>query len=454
MLLGLVAAASLWSSSASPAASAPAAAAVDDLALYAHLDLGPLAPNGEVAAVGALAVVGVGCPAPAVVVVDVADRHRPRPVATIALPALPRSLATARLASPTFSGTVAAVAVGGQGCGGEDVTAPAVRLYDLSHPDGPVLLSVFGEGAAAASVSVRRDGRAVAVVASPGAVQSFDITAPADPLAQGEWVVRAAGASPVVCDGLAGAGAVHTFDRGEQALVTVDGGPVWPLDISGPSPVEAEAPLGPARHLTAALVADHTVVLLAAPGCRDLPALVAVELHPGRAPGPVHDLAAAGAAFDVTGPAASAGPSVDVAGAGGWPGRVVASGEMAFAAAGPAGLVVVDLARRPMAVVARFVPPGPVPDATADVGGVTGVAVLADWLVAVGPGGLFVTERPDEGVRGSSWEDTKMALAAFAMAAAIGLMAVPRIFLAKAELGRPATPATAHARPRPGPNRR
>ena len=106
------------------------------------------------------------------------------------------------------------------------------------------------------------------------------------------------------------------------------------------------------------------------------------------------------------------------------PGRVAASGELAFVAWHADGLRVVDLGQVAPHVVAQFIPP------SADV---VGVAIQPDHVLAVDrSAGLYVLERPDEGNRESLAQKVKNAAGfiIFPLGAAL-LVTVPRLAMGR-----------------------
>jgi hypothetical protein len=80
------------------------------------------------------------------------------------------------------------------------------------------------------------------------------------------------------------------------------------------------------------------------------------------------------------------------------PGRLVASGELAYVAWDGDGLRIVDLGQVKPRTVAQFVPPA---------GDVVAVALLAEHVVVTDrTSGLYVLRRPDEGgARSSFWSE-------------------------------------------------
>jgi hypothetical protein len=104
------------------------------------------------------------------------------------------------------------------------------------------------------------------------------------------------------------------------------------------------------------------------------------------------------------------------------PGRLVASGELAFVAWHADGLRVVDLGQVTPKVVAQFIPPS---------GDAAGVALLPDAVVVTEAGsGLYVLVRPDEGSPESLWQKLKNAAGfmIFPLGGAL-LVTVPRLVM-------------------------
>ena len=134
------------------------------LRLVGRSDLGGKGLNGEVAVVGTTAVVAAGlnassafhagfynpisCPDVTVKVVDLSNPAAPRLAATIPMPAgvVALDVAALRVATPTFTGDLAALALstcGAPGGGAEK----GVHYYDITRPDGPAFLGRYQAGA-------------------------------------------------------------------------------------------------------------------------------------------------------------------------------------------------------------------------------------------------------------------------------------------------------------------
>jgi hypothetical protein len=126
------------------------------------------------------------------------------------------------------------------------------------------------------------------------------------------------------------------------------------------------------------------------------------------------------------------------------PGRLVASGELAFVAWHADGLRVLDVGQVRPRTVAQFVPATPAP-------AVVGVAVLGPYLMVTDAGsGLYVLRRPDEGTRESLWSKIKGAAGFMSIPLLLGAVwAVPRLAMgAQPVTGRSPVPVPAGRRRR------
>lgn len=383
LVAALAATVALW---AGPASAAEVVEA--NLDVVGRTDLGGGGPFDDVAVVGTTAVVAGDCPDAVVRVVDIKDARRPAAVSTVPLPPGTRAaeVDAASVLTPTFTGDLLALALAP--CGLR--TGPGAVFYDVSDPATPTFLGATpgcdGCGPRTASVSLaqRGDGRVVSLRhAAPGAVVLEDVTDPRRPAVLGRW--SAPDAVPPGCV----RGEVRSAvlqDDGQGAVVVLADGRVYQLDLSEPAQPSAvgdeAAPAGGGGYGAVMPVGARTLAIVADEGpggaCAGQagPGLRLLELSGGapRELGPVRFTTGAS------------------------PGRLVASGELAYVAWAGDGLRVVDLGQVRPRAVAQFIPAQPA---------VAGVALLANHVVVVDRNsGLYVLERPDEAGAGSSfWSD-------------------------------------------------
>lgn len=215
------------------------AASAQDLRLVGRTDLGGQGLNGGVAVVGTTAIVAAGvmpaagvhahlynpydCRAVALKLVDISDPLRPRLVGRIPLPegVAANDVAAARVATPAFTGDLAAVAL--SLCGGDGAYQErGIAYYDITDPAAPLLLGRYAAdadiaredsvppcgppptGSAARCASSqhtvqlveRHDGRVLSLSTEPGASASLfpsgdlrivDVTDPRHPAQIGSY---------------------------------------------------------------------------------------------------------------------------------------------------------------------------------------------------------------------------------------------------------------------------
>jgi hypothetical protein len=259
--------------------------------------------------------------------------------------------------------------------------------------------------ASSISLAQRGDGRAVAIRLAGDRVVIDNITDPARPTPFGRW------APPTAGENACGTGSAQVDEDGERAVV-LSRGLVYDLDLSEPTLPSAAGPAEGAGESVGILpLGNRTLAVVAqGDGCGAEPRLRVFELLPGAAP--------------------SEGAPVRYPGAGA-PGRLAASGTLAYVAWHRAGLRVVDFAEVKATTVAQFVP------ADADV---VGVGLLPQHVVVSDAiQGVFVLERPDEGGdRATFWSQFLSLLPYLGGAVFLAaLFVVPRLVAAPAGAGSP-----------------
>jgi hypothetical protein len=248
------------------------------------------------------------------------------------------------------------------------------------------------------SVAQRRDGRVVSLILwsatdarTDGAVvQLDDVTDAANPDTLAQWSPPTVSRTTAICRPPVPAVDAELHDEGRRAVVVLADGQLYDLDVRQP---EAPITLGefpprsdgaPSAFATAVPIRDQTLAIVsevgAFVGCTTGPSgLRIVDLGPGA---PDHEVAQA------------------TYGGVGTPGKVVASGESAFAPWREGGLRVLDLGGTRPRPIAQFTPRG-----TVDV---VGVGLLPNDIVALDrSSGLYILERPKEGATESLWEKTR-----------------------------------------------
>ena len=360
-----------------------------NLEVVGRNDLGGAGPYDDVAVVGRTAVVAGHCPAGTVTVVDLKDPRRPAVVATLSMPPGTRAaeLDAVPVLTPSFTGDL--LAVGLAPCGPR--TGPAAVFYDVSDAASPRRLGETppcegcAVGTASVSLAQREDGRVLSLGAGPsGGVVVEDVTDPTRPASLGRWSAPEA-SFPMGC----GRSELHNavlHDDGSGAVVVLTDGRVHQLDLNDPAHPSAvddgPEPAGGGGYPAVAPVGARTLAIVADEGPDGAcstdggPGLRVLELS-GGAPHEVEPVRF------TTGAA---------------PGRLVASGELAYVTWHGDGLGVVDFGQVRARTVAQFIPAQPA---------VVGVGLLADHVVVVDRNsGLYVLERPDEaGGRSSFWSD-------------------------------------------------
>lgn len=397
------------------AVTTPAASAADrvevGLAVAGRSDLGGGGPFDDVAVVGRTAVVAAGeCPGGSLAVVDVKDPRRPSVVATV--PLRPGTVAVDLDAQPvateSFTGDLLAVAL--TPC--TAAASPGVAYYDLTVPAHPRLLAERqGPGAGSVAIAQREDGVVAVRPSGPTSVAVDDISDPARPVPVGRWAA-AGPALPGTCVPLE-AQVAGFFDDGRRALVLLSDGRVYDLDLADPA--------RPRDDGTGGSTARSRYGAVLPVGARTL-AIVAGERGDGPCPtGPTPRLRV----LELTGGAPSEVEPVEFT-TQAPPGRLVASGELAYVAWHGDGLRVVDLGAVKPVVTAQFIP---------EQAAVVAVALLDEHVVAVDRGsGLYLLERPDEGGPASTWWTNVVGLLPYLLFAALltALLVLPRLALSRA----------------------
>jgi hypothetical protein len=395
-----------------PAASAQAPVEVN-LKVIGHSDLGGGTGWDDVAVAGTTAVVSAAtdpvCPGTPPKLVDLKDPRHPRPVADLPVPP---GVAVVDLDA---AGDLVVAAT--RTCGRPE----GLLYYDVADPSQPRLVGQTARNEpAAVSVAVRADGPVVVATVSTamGAAASVvvidDATDPAHPVTSARWARPASdgssigGCAPVT----SGIGLAEAGDRG---VAVFGDGAVYDLDLPAPGQIE------PVGHAPPSAAAGRPSFATVVPVGRRTLAVVSEEDRAcggdGQAGRGLRLLA-----LDRQSGAADAGevrlPSPAP------PGRVAASGELAFVAWHADGLRVVDLGQVSPRVVAQFIP------AAADV---VGVAIQPDHVLAVDRStGLYVLRRPDEGSPESLAQRIKNAAGfiIFPLGAAL-LITVPRLAMGR-----------------------
>lgn len=426
----------------SPAASAVAPVAVN-LKVLGHSDLGGGGGWDDVAGVGTTAVVssaGDGCPPSTAAIVDVGTPSRPNVVAQLPVPdgLAVAGLDAQQVTTTAFTGDLLAVSV--QPCR-PGAAGAGVRYYDVTHPSAPSPLGrTDAAGPGGVSLEVRPDGRVLAATVVAGAsksgpaVELDDATDPGRPAVLARWTRPDADAQ--ACP--AATADVHLAEGGQRAVVAFDDGGVYELDLADPSrpvtsayvpgrPGEGASPRAvsvPVGQRTVAVVSEGQGGDGSCPGGAPRGAVRVLTVEPPGAIGDAVDVSDAGTAT---------------------PGRLAASGELAFVAWHADGLRVLDLGQIRPATVAQFAP------ADADV---VGIGVLGDHLLAVDRGsGLYVLDRPSEGQAESLFKKITYALRFMSIPLIAGaIWVVPRLAMGTSpvpgEARIPAGARVARRRPR------
>ncbi len=406
-----------------------------NLKVVGRSDLGTPGVDGDITVLGTTAVVAVDgvpgpgstCPPSSAVVVDLKDVRHPRVVSTIAVPAgmTATDLDSASLATAAFTGDVVAMALAP--CNGR--AGATVVLHDITDPARPALLSQTapcpdcGPGPQSVSLAWRSDNRLVAATVNarrPGLAVD-DVTDPAHPVLLGRWDDQPGTAGCAPAQGLVTA---QLADDGLRAIAVSADGRVHQVDLADPArPVAADPTPAPADLASPRSTAHAAVLPL---GRRSLAIVTTDGVDELCASGPpshgVRLLGLGGVAPPVEqSPIRFPTPSA--------PGRLVASGELAYITWHGDGIRVIDLGEVRPRTIAQFAPAG---------GDVVGVALLPDHVVVTDASlGLFVLERPGEdGGRAGFWSQFLRFLPylGFATVASAALV-VPRVAAAAARAG-------------------
>ncbi|HEV2758956.1 MAG TPA: hypothetical protein VGV86_05240 [Acidimicrobiales bacterium] len=392
---------------------------------------------GDVTVVGTTAVVateaaGSPCPSSSAKVVDMKDPGKPRVVSAIALPpgTTAADIDSATVASESFTGDVVALALTPlPACG--DATGAMVVFHDITDPAHPKLL-----GQSAPCPGCRDEGRSVTLAArSDGGVLASrtntarpgvaidDVSDPARPSTLGQWSDPVPVAS--ACVGAGGSVTARLTDDGQEAVVVLPDGRVYDLDLTNPAaPAGSGEAAVPAEEPARGRAATHAAIMPL--GNRTL-AIVSEEGLDDGCPGiaPAHGLRVLAMERGVTpreqSPVRFPSPAA--------PGRLVASGSLAYVTWHGDGLRVIDFGEVRARTVAQFIPSQP---------DVVGVALLPQHVVITDlTSGLYVLERPEEGGgRAGFWSQflSLLPYLAFAGVAAAAFV-VPRLAMGRAPVG-------------------
>ncbi|HTJ74076.1 MAG TPA: hypothetical protein VL337_01820 [Acidimicrobiales bacterium] len=379
-----------------------------NLEVIGHSDLGGGTAWDDVAVAGTTAVVsgapGPGaCPGTPPKVVDLKDPRHPRPVADLPVPA--------GVAVVDLDATGDLVVAATRTCGRPE----GLLYFDVTDPSQPRLVGQTARTEpAAVAMAARGDGRVVVATVSTAGVVVDDATDPSHPVTPARWASPAGDGSSIGGCGPVTSG-VGLAEAGDRAVAVFGDGAVYDLDVPDPAQI---VPVGHAPPSAAAGRPSFATVVPV--GRRTL----AVVSEQDRACG-ADNQAGRGLrllALDRQSGPADAGevrlPSPAA------PGRVAASGELAFVAWHADGLRVVDLGQVSPRVVAQFIP------GAADV---VGVAIQPDHVLAVDrASGLYVLRRPDEGSPESLAQKIKNAagFVIFPLGAAL-LITVPRLAMGR-----------------------
>jgi len=330
---------------------------------------------GDVAVIGTTAIVATGaCPAASATVVDLKTPGKPAVLATI--PAPPGMTITEidamHVGTESFTGDLVAIAL--SSCGG----APGgmTVLHDLTDPARPRVLGQT-TGSQSVSLAQRPDGPVLAAGVNAAGVVFDDVSNPADPVSLARWTDP----RPAPADDCRSA-QVFLHDEGSGAVVTIADGRVYAFDLTqSTSPSSSgEAERGHAGHIAVMPLGNRTIAIVAEedPGCAGATAenvLRVLTLEGGATP-----LEEAPVRFPAAPP----------------PGRILASGTLAYVAWHADGLRVIDFGEVRARTVAQFVPEQP---------DVVGVALLPQHVVVTDrASGLYVLDRPEEaGGRAGFW---------------------------------------------------
>lgn len=356
-------------------------------------DLGGGGFYGDVAVVGTTAVVASNtCPTSAVKVVDVKKPRTPRVVASIPLPPgmAAADVDAVTVLTPSFTGDLVALAI--MPCNGAG--AAIITYHDVTDAANPRPLGQTagcprcGTGPYSVSLAQRADGRVLAARAdsSGTGVAVDDVTDPLHPSPVGQWPDPGPAGAACAAGGATVSALLH--GDGERALAVFTDGRIYDVGLTDPAQPSAgepaPAPTGGrvSAHAAVLPLGNRTVAIVVEDGmddaCLDAPreaGLRVLALNTEAAPRELDPVRFPGTAA---------------------PGRLVASGELAYVAWHGAGLRVIDLGQVRARTVAQFAPSQP---------DVVGVALLAQHIVVTDlTSGLYVLERPNEaGPRATFW---------------------------------------------------
>jgi hypothetical protein len=233
-------------------------ATLDRFDLVGHSALDGFGDYGDVFGHGDFAYVGSRCGRGAaggdgVQVVDISRPSRPRVVSTLANPAFTRAedVTVLDVRTPSFTGTLAVVGI--QAClgsGHDKQVVPGLRLFDVTNPARPSLLSHWDvprgtAGCHEIDAVQRPDGQVLAVcarnlrdhqaTAGAAAIHLVDATDPARPRLTTDWSLNIDPKGGVGCLPVRFAHSARFQDHGESLYVSYwDAGTVH-LDISTPA---------------------------------------------------------------------------------------------------------------------------------------------------------------------------------------------------------------------------
>lgn len=388
-----------------------------NLEVVGRWEAGVPATYGDVTVVGSTAIVATQtrtpCPTASATVLDLNKPGRPRAVATIAIPPgmTVADLDATNVGTAAFTGDLVAIALVPMPGSCHDASGGMVIFHDVTEPARPRSLAK-STGSRSVSLAQRPDGRVLAASVSPDrpGVKFDDVSDPARPVTVGQWT-DAQPPEAASCGDVT----VSLRDEGEAALVTFADGRVYDLDLTEPGmPAASEAATtGHAGHAAVLPLGNRTIAIVSEEpgGCagdageNGLRVLTLERKVTPREEGPVRF------------PGAAA------------PGRLVASGTLAYVAWHGDGLRVVDFAEVRARTVAQFAPTEP---------DIVGVALLAQHIVVTdGASGLYVLDRPEEaGGRAGFWSQFLSLLPYLGFAGVMAaVFVVPRLAMGRAPVG-------------------
>ncbi|MGI8806688.1 MAG: LVIVD repeat-containing protein [Acidimicrobiales bacterium] len=420
----------------------PAAAGVIEanLEVVGRSDLESLGLYGDVTVVGTTAIVateapvvpGSPCPTATAKVVDLKNPGKPRVVASIPFPPgmVAADVDSATVLTPAFTGDLVALALSPLPGSCPAAPGPVVAYHDVTDAQSPRFLAQTptcpqcGAGPYSVSLAQRADGKVLAARAdgTGTGVAIDDVTDPAHPVPVGRWPdpVPAGAPCPGAATGGATVGAV-LHGEGEGALAMFTDRRIYDLALSDPAQPSAT---GEPQAGAGGRVSAHAAVLPL--GNRTIAIVAEDHLDDGCA-GTPPEPGLRVLALDRETPPREMDP-VRFPGAAG-PGRLVASGELAYVAWHGAGLRVIDFSQVRARTVAQFAPAQP---------DVVGVALLPQHIVVTDlTSGLYVLDRPEEaGGRATFWSQFLGLLPYLGFAGvAAAMLLVPRLVRARATSG-------------------